>query len=159
MFPLAAVAHVLLAVLSLRGVRWAYVLFIVLGLAYFPVSVGFRFDPHPCQLAFDAGLALFSLTNYAHIALFALFFAMSRAQFSELRWSDRSALAPAALATLVMGALVELAEGVTGRGHCRLRDLIPDSAGIVFGATVMILWHRAPSRIAALMPKRFVQKR
>lgn len=143
MWPLTVLAFVLLAVLSLRGVRWAYVTFIVLGLAYFPAKVGFRLDPHACQLAFDARLAAFSLTNYAHIVLFALFFLMTSAQLTELRMSDRSALAIVALVSLAMGALVELAQGVTGHGNCRLRDLLPDSAGILLGATAMILWHRA----------------
>ena len=32
----------LLGVLSLSGPRWAYVTFVVLGLLYFPASVGFR---------------------------------------------------------------------------------------------------------------------
>lgn len=69
-----------LGVLSLRGVRWAYVTFVVLGLLYFPASVGFRFDPQPCELTFDLPLAVYSLTNYAHIVLFVLFFLMTRAQ-------------------------------------------------------------------------------
>jgi len=142
MWPFAALAFVLLAVFSLRGVRWAYVLFIVLGLAYFPARVGFRIDPHACQLAFSARLAAFSLTNYAHIVLFALFFVMSSRQFGK-QASLGSTLARAVLATLTMGALVELAQGVTGNGNCRLRDLIPDSAGIVLGASTMTLWHRA----------------
>jgi hypothetical protein len=37
-------------------------------------------------------------------------------------------LLSATIATLTVGALVEIAEGVTGAGNCRLRDLIPDSA-------------------------------
>jgi VanZ like protein len=142
MWLFARIALVLLAVLAFRGVRWAYVSFIVLGLAYFPAKVGFRLEPHACQLAFGAQLAVFSLTNYAHIVMFALFFLMSSAQFGK-QASEVSTLARAALATLAMGALVELAQGVTGNGHCRLRDLIPDSAGIVLGATTMTLWHRA----------------
>ncbi len=34
-----------LAVLALRGNRWAYLSYVVLGLAYFPISVGhYRLD-------------------------------------------------------------------------------------------------------------------
>src|SRR2546425_5797869 len=44
---LLAVLRVVLALLSLLGARWAYVAFLVLGLLYFPMRVGFRFDPHP----------------------------------------------------------------------------------------------------------------
>ncbi|HLL14951.1 MAG TPA: hypothetical protein VK388_07805 [Pyrinomonadaceae bacterium] len=128
-----------LGVLSLRGVRWAYVTFVLLGLLYFPVSVGFRFDPRPCELAFNLPLAIHSLTNYAHIVLFALFFLMTIAQLRMPGWP---AFAWAALASLAMGASVELAQGLTGKGHCRSRDLIPDAAGILLGSIIILLLHR-----------------
>ena len=69
---LLTVLRLLLAVLSLRGIRWAYVAFIVLSLLYFPIKVGFRFDPHPCELIFGGRLAIYSLTNFPHVVLFAL---------------------------------------------------------------------------------------
>jgi hypothetical protein len=43
---------------------------------------------------------------------------------------------------LVMGALVEAAEGIAGTGNCRLRDLVPDSAGAVVGAVSVYCWAR-----------------
>lgn len=132
-----------LGVLSLRGVRWAYVTFVVLGLCYFPASVGFRFDPQPCELKFDMPLAIHSLTNYAHIVLFALFFLMTSAQFRMSNWS---AFAWAAIAAIIMGVLVELAEGITGNGHCRLRDMIPDTVGILLGSGIVLLWNRIRRR-------------
>lgn len=128
-----------LGVLALRGVRWAYAAFVVLGLLYFPAKVGFRLDPNPCQLAFDIPLAIHSLTNYAHVILFALFFVMTSAQF---RTSNRRAFAWSALATLAMGALVEAGQGVTGEGNCRLRDLIPDALGILIGSLIVLLLRR-----------------
>lgn len=70
MWPLTALVFFVLGILALRGVRWAYVTFVVLGLLYFPARIGFRLDPRACQLAIDLPLALFSLTNYAHIGLF-----------------------------------------------------------------------------------------
>jgi VanZ family protein len=56
----------------------------------------------------------------------------------------------AALITMTMGALVEIAEGVTGKGHCRSRDLIPDAAGALIGAVIVLLliklgWKRRPT--------------
>src|SRR5262249_25136545 len=75
-----AFACLVLAIPSLFGVRWTYILFIVLGLAYFPLRVGFRFDPHPCEVVTSARYLAPSLTNYGHIVRFALFFAMSTAQ-------------------------------------------------------------------------------
>ena len=134
-----AVVRVALGLLALRGVRWAYAAFVALGLLYFPAKVGFRPTPRPCQLAFDLPLAAHSLTNYAHIILFALFFVMTSAQFRKL---NRRALLRAAAATLAMGALVEVAQGVTGEGNCRLRDLIPDGVGILIGSAVVLLLKR-----------------
>jgi len=131
---------IVLGILSLRGARWAYVTFVVLGLLYFPVSVGFRLDPQPCQLTFDMPLAIHSLTNYAHIVLFVLFFLMTSAQFRMSNWS---AFAWAALAAITMGVLVELAQGITGKGHCRSRDMIPNTAGILLGSGIVLLWNRA----------------
>ena len=139
MWPLTVLVFFVLGILSLRGVRWAYVTFVVLGLLYFPVSVGFRLDPRACQLAIDLPLALFSLTNYAHMGLFALFFVITSAQ---LRMVTQSALVRAGLATLVMGALVEIAQGITGNGNCRLRDLVPDSAGAFLGTAIVFLWNK-----------------
>jgi hypothetical protein len=136
---LVAFIRVGLAILSLRGVRWAYVAFLVLGLLYFPAKVGFRFDPHPCELTFGISLALYSLTNYAHIVLFALCFVLTSAQF---RTPSRSAFAWAAAITLAVGALVEIAEGATGQGHCRSRDLIPDAVGALTGSVIVMLLNR-----------------
>ena len=132
-----------LGILSLRGVRWAYITFVLLGILYFPASVGFRLNPHPCELVPNIPLAIYSLTNYAHIVLFVLFFLMTSAQFRMSHWLG---FAWAALASVTMGILVELAEGISGNGHCRLRDLIPDAVGIVLGAGIVFLWNRIRRR-------------
>ena len=136
---LAFLGFLALGVLSMRGVRWAYITFVVLGLLYFPASVGFRLRPQPCELTFGVPLAIHSLTNYPHIVLFALFFVMTSAQ---LRMSDWSGLARAVVAAIIMGLLVELAEGVTGNGHCRSRDMIPNAVGILLGAAIVWLWNK-----------------
>ncbi|HEY8185661.1 MAG TPA: hypothetical protein VIF64_06315 [Pyrinomonadaceae bacterium] len=138
---------VVLGILSLRGMRWAYITFVLLGLLYFPAAVGFRIHPHPCELAPSLALAIYSLTNYAHIVLFVLFFLMTSAQF---RMSNRSEFAWAALASITMGALVELAEGISGKGHCRLRDLIPDSVGILIGCAIVFLWNKVRRKSQAI---------
>jgi hypothetical protein len=132
-----------LGILSLRGIRWAYVTFVLLGLLYFPASVGFRLNPQPCELIPNLALAVYSLGNYKHIVLFVLFFLMTSAQFRMSHWSG---YAWAAMACLAMGILVEVAEGISGTHHCRLRDLIPDTAGIVLGAGIVFLWHRVRGR-------------
>jgi hypothetical protein len=140
---LVFLGFLLLGILSLRGVRWAYVTFVLLGLLYSPASVGFRLNPHPCELVPNIPLAVYSLTNYGHIVLFALFFLMTSAQFRMSQWSG---YAWAAVACIAMGILVELAEGVSGAHHCRLRDLIPDAAGVVLGAGIVLLWNKMRGR-------------
>jgi hypothetical protein len=143
MWLLVFLVFLVLGVLSLRGVRWAYVTFVLLGLFFFPARVGFRFEPQSCELAFNIPLAIFSLTNYRHIVLFAIFFLITSAQ---LRMSNWSAFALAALTGIGMGVLVELGEGITGKGHCRLRDLVPDAAGILLGALIVLVWNAGRSR-------------
>ena len=125
---LVFLGFLVLVILSLRGVRWAYVTFILLGLLYFPASVGFRINPQPCELIPNMRLAVYSLGNYQHIVLFVLFFLMTSAQFRMSHWSG---YAWAAVACIAMGILVEVAEGISGNHHCRMRDLTPDAAGVV----------------------------
>jgi hypothetical protein len=129
--------------LAFRGIRWAYVSYIALGLLYFPASVGFELHPRACQLGLSWELAWFSLRNWAHIMLFAIFYLMTMAQF---RVRSGRAFAWAFAIVLAMGAAVEIAEGVTGSRNCRLRDLVPDAAGGLIGMAVVRLYrgHNQP---------------
>lgn len=129
------IVRLALGILSLRGARWAYVAFLVLGLLYFPAKAGFRVDSHPCELVFGLPLAAHSLTNYPHIGLFALGFVLASAQFRMTHGSD---FVGAASINLAMGALVEVAQGLTGQGHCRVRDLIPDAVGTGLGCIAVL---------------------
>jgi len=140
---LVYLGFLVLGILSLRGLRWAYVTFVILGLLYFPASVGFQLNPQPCELVPNMALAVYSLGNYQHIVLFVLFFLMTSAQFRMSHWSG---YAWAAVACIAMGILVEVAEGISGTHHCRLRDLIPDAAGVVIGAGIVFLWNRMRGR-------------
>ena len=140
---LVFIGFLALGILSLRGMRWAYITFVLLGLLYFPVSVGFRMNPRPCEVAVNLPLAIHSLTNYRHIVLFVLFFFMTSAQFRMSRWQG---YVWSAVACLTMGLLVELAEGISGNHHCRMRDLIPDAAGVLIGAGIVFLWNTVRGR-------------
>jgi len=128
-------------VLALARKRWAYLIFCVLALLSFAARAGFELDPHRCELLVGPELALYSFRNFPHIVLFALFFLLSRLQFTGSR-----ATAIALIATLAMGALVELAEGVSGRGHCRLRDLLPDATGAALGWLAYVMFTQARQR-------------
>jgi hypothetical protein len=134
---LGVLAWIVLAIFALRGARWAYAIFLLLGLFWIPGLVGFHLHHPDCEGFVSLKLALYSLTNYKHIFLFGMFFLMTRVQLGR----TRHALLLAVAATIAMGVLIELEEGATNR-HCRLRDLIPDCAGAVVGAVVFRMWRR-----------------
>jgi hypothetical protein len=114
---------------ALWGSRIAYALLVLQAPFYFFAKGGYQVSAPVCQWTFDAALAAHSLTNYPHVFLFAVFFLLSHAQLP----GARHAAAWSAAATVAMGLLVELAQGTTGEGHCRMRDLIPDSVGALIG--------------------------
>src|SRR5437016_4623096 len=133
----------LLALIALRGKRWAYLAFVVLGLLYFPAQTHFHVHVPKCdQLLPTMHVLVLSLHNYAYIALFAGFYWMSWVQF---RTSDPRGVW-ALVATLLVAALVEIAEGMTGGGrgqvHCRVRDLAPDAAGALGATLLLTVWSR-----------------
>src|SRR5438105_3403461 len=133
----------LLAVLALRGKGWAYPTFVVLGLLYFPAQTHFHVHVPKCeQLLPTMHVLVLSLHNYAYIALFAGFYWMSWVQFGRSGARGVWAL----VATLLVAALVEIAEGMTGGGrgqaHCRVRDLVPDAAGALGAALLLTVWSR-----------------
>jgi len=130
-----AALTVVFLIFAVWGKRWAYVGFIVLSLLYFPMKVGFALDPHPCEWIFGPGLAIHSLSNLPHIVLFAFLFLITSRQFDMSNWT---AFGWAALCTIGLGLLLELAQGVSGNGHCRMRDLIPDSVGTLIGVAVVL---------------------
>src|SRR2546426_5393575 len=147
----------LLALIALRGKGWAYLAFVVLGLLYFPAQTHFHVHVPKCeQLLPTIQVLVLSLQNYAYIALFAGFYWMSWVQF---RRSDARGVW-ALLATLLVAALVEIAEGMTGGGrgqaHCRVRDLVPDAAGALGAALLLAVWswlRRKPAYVRLVRPR------
>ncbi len=138
MIWLVTAVFVVLGALAFRPTRWAYFTFVALGVLFFPARVGFHFHPQPCECALNGPLALFSLTNYGHLVRFTIFFLMTSVQMRGARLRTQLLLATGAV--MAMGIYVELAEGLTGEGHCRLRDLVPDLAGAIVGAVILMLW-------------------
>src|SRR5437773_1611248 len=133
----------LLALIALRGKRWAYLTFVLLGLLYFPAQSHYRVHAPKCEQLLPAlHLIVPLLHNYAYIALFAGFYWISWVQFGR---SDARGVW-ALVATLLVAALVEIAEGMTGGGrgqvHCRVRELVPDAAGAVGAALLLAIWSR-----------------
>lgn len=124
------------------GLRWrraAFAGFVALGVFSFALRAGWPAQalvPTACELLVAPALAVHSLRNTPHIILFACCFLLARAQFRPAcadRRARRRAGATAFAITLAVGALLELAQGASGAGHCRLRDLLPDAAGALLG--------------------------
>jgi hypothetical protein len=154
-----AVVLALCALIALRGKRWAYWAFVVLGLLYFPAQTHWRVHAPKCEQLIPTMRVLeLSLRNYAYIALFAGFYWMSWVQFRR----NKPRVVWAFLATLLVGAIVEIAEGMTGRGQCRLRDLVPAAAGALAAALVLALWSRLfkkPGYVRIVRPRQAVAPR
>jgi hypothetical protein len=134
---LIGIALMVLGLLAFRGNRPAYVGYIVVSLLFIPVRMWFQFDPQPCELAPSAALILFSVGNYSHIVLFTIFGLMTLAQF---RNGGAGRFVAAAGIALMMGALVEAEEALFNRGHCRIRDLVPDMVGFAAAAGIWWVW-------------------
>jgi hypothetical protein len=110
---LLTIVRVVLAILAVRGRRWAYVAFMILGLLYFPIKSHFTFDPHfPCELTFGLPLAIHSLRNFPHIVLFAVGLVMTAAQFRLSKWLD---YIWSATTIMAFGAVVEILEALLDR--------------------------------------------
>ena len=129
-----AVVFTALAIASLFKVRFAYAAFVILGVLWMPARAGFRFAPNQCETSMSLALAIHSLTNYRHIVLFTIFAIMTLAQFAR---DDRWRFLKLALIALGMTVAVEGEQALLGKGHCRVRDVVPNTAGTLVGACVI----------------------
>lgn len=128
----------------MRASRWSYCVVVPLSLLYFPIKSGFRVRPVQCEWSFNWALAVHSLRNTPHIAMFAIFLLLTWAQLPDTKRALWWSLA----ACFLMGFLVEIAEGATGIHNCRMRDLIPDMTGAAIGVLIIIVGRYA----RALLP-------
>lgn len=140
--PLVFALLATIAAIPLRRTRWAapslwisrvaYGILVLQVPLYFFVEGGFRLSAPDCEWTFGLALARHSLTNYPHIVLFTILFLLTYAQFYGVRHRVIWSIA----VTLGVGLLLEISQGVSGRGHCRMRDLIPDSVGALLGLAI-----------------------
>jgi len=85
----------------------------------------------------------------------AIFFALTALQFEHL---NQRALRWSLLATVALGVLVELEEGASRTGNCRLTAVLPDIAGAliagaaVLGVTTMRDWRGRRANGARQLP-------
>jgi VanZ family protein len=128
-----------LAVLSLRGSRWAYGGFVLFAIAFLPARAGFEIQSLVCETPVSVASGLYSLQNWKHILLCTVVSLMTLAQFRE---RSPRAFVVAILATVSLGFVAELEQGFLRDGHCRMRDLVPDAAGAMLGASLGLVWSR-----------------
>ena len=115
--------------------RWLYGAWLLVAIARIPARVGFHLhDPH-CDTRLTLHNAALSLTKVPHMILFGLFFVLTVIQFDRI---DRRAFSWSLLATAAMGLLVELEEGATRTGNCRLTDVLPDMLGALVAMALVI---------------------
>ena len=115
--------------------RWAYGAYMLVAIARIPARTGFRLDGRRCDVRLSLENAQLSLTKVPHIVLFGVFFLITVVQFDRL---DRRALVWSLLATFALGTLVELEEGATRTGNCRLTDVLPDVVGALIAMTLVV---------------------
>jgi len=128
--------------------RWGYTLLVIVGALRIPAQAHFYLYAPLCDLRMAWDNTRLSLTKVPHFAVFAVFFLFTAWQFDRL---DRRSLSWSLVATLALGILVELEEGATRTGDCRLADLLPDVGGaliaMAFLVPLILLRNRAADRI------------
>ena len=145
MHTAARVGLFILFALALWGFRWAFVAYVVAALSWMFVDSGFTLHAPQCEWPITLQGAALSMTKFGHILLFGLFFVITIRQFKTV---DRRSILISILATVLMGFIVELEEGMTGAGNCRMRDLVPDAAGALIAAAVIAAMDRVRRRLS-----------
>lgn len=147
----------LLALVALRGKRWAYFGFVVLGLLYYPAQAHFQFHAPKCDQILPTLQQIVPLLhNYLYLALFAGFYWMSWVQLRDANarvfWALLATVGAAVLFEIADGMTVVVAAAKTARQakaataaaltHCRAQDLVPAFAGALGAAVLLAIWAR-----------------
>jgi hypothetical protein len=107
----------------------------LISVARIPARTGFHLEAPACDARFTPGNVWLSLIKVPHILLFGVFFLLTLLQFDRV---DRRSLSWSFVATLLLGALIEIEEGATGTGNCRIPDLLPDAVGALMAMTLAL---------------------
>jgi hypothetical protein len=106
--------------------RWLYGAYMLVAVVRIPARVHFHLVVPRCDTRLTVLNTRLSMTKISHMALFAVFFLLTVLQFDKL---DGRAFRWSLLAAAGLGLLVELEEGASRTGNCRLTDVLPDVAG------------------------------
>jgi len=130
-----------------RQRRWLYATYMIIAVARIPARTSFHLAAPACDARLTLENAARSMTKVPHMVLFGLFALVTAAQFNRL---DRRSLYGSLAATAALGLIVELEEGATRTGNCRITDVLPDIVGalaVLLPAAVAIASVRA-SRVS-----------
>jgi VanZ family protein len=120
--------------------RWGYAFWLLASVSRIPARTGFRLHGLACDTHLTLHNAALSMTKVPHMVLFGLFFVVTIVMFDRVTWR---ALGWSLMATGAMGLLVELLEGATRTGNCRLTDVLPDLAGALVAMALTVAFVRA----------------
>ena len=129
--------------------RWAYAGYMLVAVSRIPARTGFRLVAPRCDTRLTLENAALSLTKVPHVVLFGFFFLLTAAQFDRL---DRRTLTWSFVATLVVGALVEVEEGATRTGNCRMTDVLPDALGALIVMAFLVAFTAIRHRLSSAPP-------
>jgi VanZ family protein len=133
------IVTVVLATLTLRGSRAAYLAYMLYAVLFIPARAGFQMQPLLCEYPVSVASGLYSLQKWGHILPSAIVSLMSVVQF---RKRGLAAFSTALVITVALGFLAELEQGFFRDGNCRMRDLVPDTAGAILGLVIAFAWWR-----------------
>ena len=115
--------------------RWAFAAYIVYAITRIPARTGFRLIAPACDTRITLENIGLSLTKVPHVVLFGFFFLLIAMQFDRV---DRKTVAWSVVATAAMGLIIELEEGATRTGHCRLTDVLPGILGALVAGLLLM---------------------
>ena len=115
--------------------RWIYGAYMLVAVLRIPARVHLRFVAPRCDTRLTLQNASLSMTKVPHMVLFALFFTLTLLQFDRV---SVRAFSWSFVATATLGLLVELQEGATRTGNCRLTDVLPDIAGAAMAGSILL---------------------
>ena len=109
-----------------RQRRWLYATYMIVAVTRIPARTKFHLVAPVCDTRLTLENASRSMTKVPHMVLFGLFALVTAAQFNRL---DRRTILWSLAATAALGLIVELEEGTTRTGNCRITDVMPDIVG------------------------------
>ena len=109
-----------------RQRRWLYATYMIVAVTRIPARTKFHLVAPVCDTRLTLENASRSMTKVPHMVLFGLFALVTAAQFNRL---DRRTIYWSLAATAALGLIVELEEGTTRTGNCRITDVMPDIVG------------------------------